>query len=177
MAKSTIEDLEQNPQLEKLVKDNRISLLNAVEDLALVLVDQIADDQTKSEGFDAVLNIDEALEQFRIISMTDLSEEEINRQIQELQDQGVNVNIIEVNDAVERLVKEHQQHQARKVVFLFIAFSWRKNLMRNQMKRILQLRKSTIPTQTLTLTPNLPLNPKRPSLERSPSEKPQFHMS
>jgi hypothetical protein len=117
MAKSTIEDLEQNPQLEKLVKDNRISLLNAVEDLALVLVDQIADDQTKSEGFDAVLNIDEALEQFRIISMTDLSEEEINSQIQELQDQGVNVNIIEVNDAVERLVKEHQQHQARKVVF------------------------------------------------------------
>jgi len=122
MSKSTVEELEQNPELSKLVQDNRISLINAVEDLALVLVDQIVEDnkpENVPEGFDAILDLDSALEQFKVISMSDLSPEEVEQRINELKNQGVDVNVVEVNDAVERLIGDHHR-QARKVDFLFI---------------------------------------------------------
>lgn len=50
MSKSTIDELEKNPELAKLVQKNRISIMNAVEDMVLVLVDEMNESTDSVEG-------------------------------------------------------------------------------------------------------------------------------
>ncbi len=77
--------------LASIVQEERISLLNSVEDIVLVLVDKIKEDSDSLPLVEDIKNIqglEDLFEGFDIMSLVDFNDESVDLKIKELQDAG-----------------------------------------------------------------------------------------
>lgn len=73
---ATQEDLGNNPALADIVAGDRISLLNSVSDIVLVLVDKVTqtnENLPSVEDLARLIQIDDMLERFKIINMAEFN--------------------------------------------------------------------------------------------------------
>ncbi len=77
--------------LASIVQEERISLLNSVEDIVLILVDKIKEDSESLPLVEDIKNIqglEDLFEGFDIMSLVDFNDESIDLKIKDLQDSG-----------------------------------------------------------------------------------------
>lgn len=106
-----------NVILSNIVQNERISLLNPVEDIVLILVDQIKDNSESLPSLEDIKNVQEMediIGGFDMMSLVNFDDESINRKIKEMQEVGKIVHTIEISEG---LAKQFESHVQRKVSF------------------------------------------------------------
>lgn len=100
MGLSTESDLISNELLSKIVQDERISMLNSIEDIVLVLIDEIKENPESLDLLEEIKQLkgfDSLIDGFDIMSLADFDKETADKKIQELQTAGKIVHTLEIS--------------------------------------------------------------------------------